>query len=152
MTPKSKTDFFTKLSSWFRLRVAKGSLEGGGRHAILILIEEVKTGSAVLIPADGSRGPEKKCKANSMIVAHETSVPLIPVSWTSRFRIKIPRKYGPVYMPLPFSSIEVELGSPIPVYHHFQPEEMDGIKTQIQLQLMALGEQKTAQPVVSPTS
>src|SRR5579883_2448566 len=56
MTPKGKTDLITALSLKMGLRVAKGSLEGGGRHALVILLDQLKGGQAVAVSASGPYG------------------------------------------------------------------------------------------------
>ena len=140
MTPKGKTDRITRLSEWMGLKVAKGSLEGGGRHALVTLLDQLKSGNAVAIPADGARGPERKCKAGCFILAQETGRPIIPVSWRAMFQLRIPRKHGPILFPLPFNSIEVRLGTPLSVSRHHQFAELEGVKSQLAQQLDRLGE------------
>lgn len=141
MTPQSaKSDSLTRLAEWLGLKVARGSLEGGGRHALVTLLEQLKAGNAVTIAADGSRGPERKCKAGCFILAQETGTPIIPVTWRAFLRIKIPRKYGPIYLPLPFNSIEIRLGAPVLINRHYQFNELEGIRAQLTTQLDRLSE------------
>jgi lysophospholipid acyltransferase (LPLAT)-like uncharacterized protein len=140
MTPQGKTDRVTRLSEWMGLRVAKGSLEGGGRHALVTLLEQVKNGSPVALAADGSRGPERKCKAGCFILAQEAGVPIIPVTWKAALRIKIPRRHGAIYFPLPFNSIEVKFGSTVVVSKHYQFAELEGVKNQLATMLDRLNE------------
>lgn len=141
MTPQGKSDLLTKLAEWMGLKVARGSLEGGGRHALITLLDHLKTGSDVCIPADGSRGPERKCKAGCFILAQETGVPIIPVAWKALLRIKIPRRHGgAIYIPLPFNSIEVRLGAPVTVSRHYQFNELESVRNQLTQQLDRLVE------------
>lgn len=140
MTPQSKADRMTRLAEWMGLRVARGSLDGGGRHALVTLLEQLKAGTAVAIPADGSRGPERKCKAGCFILAQETGVPIIPTTWKATLRIKLPRRHGPLYIPLPFNSIEVRLGSPVAVNRHYQFAELEGVRTRLTTQLDRLAD------------
>ena len=130
-TASTKTDLFTKLSQWFGLQISKSSLEGGGRHALLTLIDELKRGKPVLIPADGPRGPEKKFKTSALIVAQQTAASIVPITWKSEWSTQWPMKCGVLNLPLPFSSIEIRLGSQIQVSAHDRLEELDRLKTQI---------------------
>lgn len=140
MTPQGKTDRMTRLAQLMNVRVAKGSLEGGGRHALVTLLEQLKGGTSVAIPADGSRGPERKCKAGCFILAQETGKPIVPVSWKAMLQIRIPLKYGKLVLPLPFNSIELRLGTPVSIDRHHQFADLEGIKTQLSGQLDRLGE------------
>lgn len=138
MTPQGKTDRMTRLSEWMGLKVAKGSLEGGGRHALVTLLEQAKAGNAIAIAADGSRGPVRRCKAGCFIIAQESGAPIIPVAWKATLSIRIPRKYGPLLLPLPFNSIEIRVGSPLPVNKHHQFNELENVKILLAKQLDAL--------------
>jgi lysophospholipid acyltransferase (LPLAT)-like uncharacterized protein len=140
MTPHGKSDRMIRLASWMGMKVAKGSLEGGGRHALVTLLETLKSGTPVTIPADGSRGPERKCKAGCFILAQETGAPIIPVTWRAMLRLRIPRRYGPLYIPLPFNSIEIRLGAPMAVNKHYQFNELESIRNQLTTQLDRLSE------------
>lgn len=140
MTPHGKTDRITRLAQAMNVRVAKGSLEGGGRHALVTLLDQLKAGASVAIPADGSRGPERKCKAGCFILAQETGKPIIPVTWKAMLQIKVPLRYGKMLLPLPFNSIEIRLGAPVMIDRHHQFADLEGIKTQLAGQLNRLSE------------
>jgi lysophospholipid acyltransferase (LPLAT)-like uncharacterized protein len=140
MTPKAKTDRITRLSGLMGLKVAIGSLEGGGRHALVTLLEQLKAGQAVAIPADGSRGPAHKCKAGCFILAQESAVPIVPVNWRAWLTIRVPRKHVKLYVPLPFNSIEIRLGAPLAVNKHYQFNELESVKLQLAGQLDRLME------------
>lgn len=140
MTPIGKRNTLTELAKWMGLKVAGASLEGGGRHALVTLIEQLKAKQAVVVPADGAHGPAKKCKAGCFILAQESNVPIIPISWKALFHFKIPRKQGAVSIPLPFNSIEIKLGTPILVNRHYQFAELESIRGQLSSQLDHLEE------------
>jgi lysophospholipid acyltransferase (LPLAT)-like uncharacterized protein len=140
MTPKGRTDMITKIAQWMGLKVAIGSLEGGGRHALVTLLEHLKTGSAIVLAADGSRGPARKCKAGCFMLAQEAGAPLVPIVWKALFRMPIPRKDGKIWVPLPFNSIEVRLGAPITISKHYNFNELENVKGLLTTQLNRLGE------------
>lgn len=138
MTPHAKIDRLTKLAHWMNIRVAQGSLEGGGRHALVMLLEQLRAGTSVAIPADGARGPEKKCKAGCIMLAQETGKPIVPVSWKAALQIRIPLRHSKIVIPLPFNSIELRLGEPIAVDRHLQLNELENTKLKISNQLDSL--------------
>jgi lysophospholipid acyltransferase (LPLAT)-like uncharacterized protein len=131
MTPQGKTDLLTKLAEWMGAKVAKGSLEGGGRHALVSLLEQLKGGSPVTLAADGARGPEGRCKAGCFLLAQETAAPIIPMTWKAWLRVRIPGRNVPLYLPLPFNSIEVKLGAPLTVARHYQFNELEAMRDQL---------------------
>ena len=131
LTPQNRWDSYTIFATLLRIPMAKGSLESGGRHALLTLIDHIKDGHPVLISGDGARGPEKKMKTISLMVAQETKVPVIPVGVRSLWGIRIPVNGNRIYIPLPFNSIKLVLGSPIEIKPHLKIEELEGYKNQI---------------------
>ncbi|MEW6057149.1 MAG: DUF374 domain-containing protein [Bdellovibrionota bacterium] len=131
MTPQGKTDILTRTAQWLGLKVAKGSVEAGGRHALLTLIEQLKAGDAVALAADGSRGPAGKAKAGCFILAQETACPILPVAWKARWNFSIPLRSGILLVPLPFNTIELRLGESLKVDRHYQFNELDSIKNQL---------------------
>ena len=146
MTPKAKTDTLTRLAEKMGLRVAKGSSEGGGRHALITLLEQLKQGHAVALAADGSRGPEHKCKAGSFILAQESGVALIPVACRAKYSVRIKRNGCVLDVPLPFNSIEIILAAPMAVTKHHEFSELDAIKNQLATQLDRLSEPTAQKP------
>jgi lysophospholipid acyltransferase (LPLAT)-like uncharacterized protein len=142
LTPHGRSERLLQLAGWMGMKVARGTFEGGGRHALLTLLETLKAGTAVSIPADGSRGPERKCKAGCIILSQEAAVPIVPVAWRAFLQIKIPRRHGPIFVPLPFNSIEVRLGAPLTVSKHYQFNELETVRTQLTTQLDRLFEER----------
>ncbi len=139
MTPQGKTDQMTSMAPWLGLKVARGSLEGGGRHALLTLLEYLKMGRPVAIAASGSQGPVSTCKAGAFILAQEANVPIVPVAWFSKFYFKIPRKQGEALcIPLPFNRIEIRLGAPLVVQRYDKITELTEVKTTLANQLNQL--------------
>lgn len=135
LTPTGRSDRLIRLAGWMGMKVAKGTLEGGGRHALLTLLDTLKSGTAITIPADGSRGPERQPRAGTLILAQEAGAAIIPVAWRAPLRITIRRRGNPLIIPLPFNLIEVRLGSPLRVPKHDQFNELEGVKGQLAQQL-----------------
>lgn len=131
LTPQQKWDSYTVFATLLRIPIAKGSLESGGRHSLLTLIEHLNNQHPVLIAADSARGPEKKIKTIGLIIAQETKTPLIPIGLSAFWGIRFSVHGNRVYIPLPFNSFKLQLGSPIEVKQHLELDELDGLKNQI---------------------
>jgi lysophospholipid acyltransferase (LPLAT)-like uncharacterized protein len=143
LTPKSKTDPLVKLAEWFGMRVAVGSLEGGGRHALVTLMDTLKNKGQVAISVDGQRGDSGHLKAAPLILAQESQHPVIPISWSSRWTITLRWKGREYELPLPFSKIQVTLSTPVHVTKHFKFDELETVKSNLKQTLERLSE-KTA--------
>lgn len=131
LTPLHKWDTYTFFATLLGIPIAKGSLESGGRHSLLTLIEHLNNQHPVLIAADSARGPEKKIKTTGLILAQETKTPLIPIGISAFWGIRIKVHGNRVYIPLPFNSFKLELSVPVEIKQHLELDELDGIKNQI---------------------
>ncbi len=129
MTPKQKTDFITRLTRLVGLKVAIGSYEGGGRHALLNLVDELKQGRPVALSADGAYGTSHQCKASCFILAQQANVPLIPIGWKATFQFKWKIAGQWVTIPLPLNTIQITIGKPLVINRHFLLEELEGTRS-----------------------
>lgn len=134
-TPQEKSDAFTNLASRLGLEVVKGALESGGRHALLTLMDRIRAGRQVLVAGDGPRGPARRMRTLSLLVAQETGVPIIPVAVRCSGCLRMRVSGAPVLLPLPFATVEFRLGEPVMVGKGVRIDEMDGLKTHLEHQL-----------------
>ncbi len=91
-----------------------GSTGNDGRQAADELVTYLKDGYSTLIAPDGPRGPARSLKKGILHVALQSGVPIVPlrISSTRCFRTN---SWDRKKQPLPFSTIHVEVGSPIVV-------------------------------------
>jgi lysophospholipid acyltransferase (LPLAT)-like uncharacterized protein len=89
---------------------ARGSSSKGGKEALWEMIDVLKeknycSGLAV----DAPRGPSRKVKIGTIIIARETGQPVVPfVSWATR-QIQF-KSWDKMILPLPFSTIVMAFG------------------------------------------
>ncbi len=138
LTPKRKTEIFARMAPWFGLNVSLGTLDGGGRHAIVSLLEQLKNQHRVALAADGSRGPKNECKAAPLILSQETGYPVIPISWSSRFTLTLKTIEGSYTLPLPFSRIYIQLAAPLYVTKHHKFEDLNEVKESLKKTLLQI--------------
>lgn len=133
---RRKKDPLVRCASCFGLKVAEGSLDGGGRHALMTLMEHLKKGHQVALPADSSRGEGGQCRAGPFILAQESGAPLVPCSWHAAFSFRYRSKDAPALaVPLPFNRITVKLGAPLFVAKHYKFDELESVKNQLKASL-----------------
>lgn len=134
----SRTDANLTLAKSFGFSTSVSNHESGGRHALIILMEKLKSQVPLLVTADGPRTHEKRYKTQSLLLSQETGSEIIPVSFkpSSSFTIKVGGEK--MILPLPFSRISVRLGSPVLIKKHLQIEELEGIRLVLENTLKAL--------------
>lgn len=140
VTPKEKVDLLSSVAKLSGVSSVKGSFEGGGRHALVTLLDLVKSGNSVAVPASGPYSPDHKCKTGCFIIAQEANVPIVPLAWKARFKIQLRTKGWPILIPLPFNSIELRVGEPTLVNRHYEFTELEGAKVQLANQLDRLND------------
>jgi lysophospholipid acyltransferase (LPLAT)-like uncharacterized protein len=91
-----------------------GSTGNDGRQAADELVTYLKDGYSTLIAPDGPRGPARSLKKGILHVALQSGVPIVPlrISATRCFRTN---SWDRKKQPLPFSTIHVDVGSPMVV-------------------------------------
>jgi hypothetical protein len=107
------------------IRVARGSSGKGGGEALVemerLILDGVVTFTALTV--DGPRGPWRKVKPGTVLLARRLQIPIIPASFSCR-RPWILRSWDRMVLPRPFSKITVAWGAPI--HPGTLPEDIEG--------------------------
>ncbi len=86
---------------------------GAGRR-LLRLLKRIKGGNNFLIHPDGPSGPAYKVKPGLSFIAQKTGVPILPLGCYCRKAYHVNR-WDRYTLPLPFSKINIQLGSLITI-------------------------------------
>ncbi len=122
----------------------RGSSSRGGKEALTELIDMVKeknycSGLAV----DAPRGPSRKVKIGTVIIAKETGQPVVPfVSWGTR-QIQF-RSWDSMILPLPFSTIVMAWGKPTFVPRGLGNDDYENLRQEIEDKMIEASEQAEA--------
>jgi lysophospholipid acyltransferase (LPLAT)-like uncharacterized protein len=122
----------------------RGSSSRGGKEALAEMIERVKeknycSGLAV----DAPRGPSRKVKIGTVIVAKETGQPVVPlVSWATR-QVQF-RSWDSMILPLPFSTIVMAWGKPTFVPQGLTNDDYESLREEIERSMVEASEQAEA--------
>jgi lysophospholipid acyltransferase (LPLAT)-like uncharacterized protein len=124
---------------------ARGSSSRNGKEALQEMIDLVKERNCASgMAVDAPRGPARKVKIGVVLLAKETSQPVIPVtSWTTR-HVQF-RSWDSMILPLPFSTIVVAFGKPVKVPQALARDDYERIRLEIEHNLIsaqALAEEK----------
>ena len=95
-------------------RLVLGSTGHDGRRAADEIVTYLKKGYSTVIAPDGPNGPARKLRKGVLHMALQSGVPIIPLH-ISATRCLRSRSWDRKMQPLPFSTINVVVGSPIVV-------------------------------------
>ena len=109
----SDGELVAAVAEEFGMDPIRGSSSKGGARAFLHMARSVQNErAAVLITADGPKGPARKVKEGTVQLAWKTGAYVIPISWVSS-RLKVLKKSWDLFMiPLPFGRIHFAFGQP----------------------------------------
>lgn len=115
----------------------RGSRHRRGLSALKEMITAVKDGIHAAVVADGSKGPEFKVQAGSVLIASKTGSPLIPLAWSGSRYFTV-KSWDRTAFPLPFSKIDVFHGDPIDVPPDLTSEQIEEYRSLLEEKLNAL--------------
>jgi lysophospholipid acyltransferase (LPLAT)-like uncharacterized protein len=72
-------------------------------------------GYSLVVTPDGPWGPYRVAKPGVLIVARQSALPILPVAVRARPAIRLTRRWDRQLLPLPFSRLELVLGTTLPV-------------------------------------
>ena len=106
--------FISRTIGHFGLDTVEGSSSRGGSRAVRELVRLLKAGACVGFTPDGPRGPRQRAADGVAAVARLAGVPILPVSYGTRFRI-LANSWDRFLIPLPFGRGAFVMGDPVTV-------------------------------------
>jgi lysophospholipid acyltransferase (LPLAT)-like uncharacterized protein len=113
LTSASKDgEILARLVAEFQMGSVRGSSSRGGSRALLELIRLVQSGRDIAITPDGPRGPRYSLGPGVIQLAQSTGAKILPLhaQFSRCFQMKT---WDGFIIPLPFSSVSINVGSPI---------------------------------------
>ncbi len=112
----SDGELVAAVAEEFGMNPIRGSSSKGGARAFLLMARCVQDEkAAVLITADGPKGPARKVKEGAVQLALKTGAYVIPISWSGS-RVKVLKKSWDRFMlPLPFGRIHFAFGQALQI-------------------------------------
>lgn len=98
-------------------KIVLGSTGHDGRLAADELVGELQAGYSTVLLPDGPAGPPRVLKKGLLHIAAQSGVPIVPLRVTASRRLEL-RSWDRKQLPVPFSTIGIEIGTPIPVTEH----------------------------------
>jgi len=77
------------------------------------LLDHLKKGNDCVIAVDGPLGPLHEVKQGTSYLSRKAKAPIIPVGVNAPWRITLAWRWDKYFIPLPFSTVHINLGKPI---------------------------------------
>jgi lysophospholipid acyltransferase (LPLAT)-like uncharacterized protein len=118
----------------------RGSTTRGGLKALFRIAERATAGNDVAITPDGPKGPSCYVQPGVITLAQRTGMPIIPVANGASFKKNL-SSWDRYLIPLPFSRVVIQLGSPIYVPKVISEEDLEQKRLQVEGAITALTQQ-----------
>ena len=113
----------------------RGSSLRNGLYALVVLVRALRaTPRPAGVVIDGPLGPPDVAKEGIAIVAAECARPIVPVVAGAGWRLTFAKSWSKIFLPLPFSRVEILLGDAIDVPRR----EFRGVADRVSSSLRAL--------------
>ena len=101
-----------RILELFRVHPIRGSSSRRGAQALRELVTAAGEGYDLAVTPDGPRGPCYEVQEGVLLAAQLTGLPLLPVSYRLGWKVTL-NSWDRFQIPLPFSTVEIELAEPI---------------------------------------
>lgn len=120
---------------------AKRSQQKGGIEATLGMVRHIEAGGAIGLTPDGPRGPRMHAKMGSVQIAKMAQAPLLPLSWSTNFRLVL-GSWDRLVLPFPFGRGVLIWGDPIPPPSpNADSAEMERVRLKLEAELNRITEE-----------
>ena len=111
-SPSKDGEILAQLVGAFGMEAVRGSSSRRGSRALLELVKLIRSGRDIAITPDGPRGPRYSLGPGIILLAQTTGTRIVPAhaSFSRCMRMKT---WDGFIIPLPFSSVSINVGSPI---------------------------------------
>lgn len=114
VSPSKDGDLLARIGKMFGYKVIRGSSFKRTLPGTRECIDLLKNDSKVVIIADGSRGPYHQAQAGSVQLSRITGAPLYTLTYDAKPKYEC-SSWDRFILPLPFSKVTLNYGSPITV-------------------------------------
>lgn len=121
----------------FGVTPVRGSSSRRGAQALIELVSALREGYHVAITPDGPRGPRYTIQPGIISLAQLSGAPIVPAGANVSAKIEL-RSWDRFQIPLPFARCDLVFGPPIHVPRRATPAELDGIRAQLEAEMIRL--------------
>ncbi len=107
-------EMFARMLARYGVGAVRGSSSRGGTAALKELVRVCRAGHDTAISLDGSKGPRAVMQPGALLLAQLAGRPLVPLAYDATRKLTL-KTWDRLIIPLPFSTIYVQLGAPIQI-------------------------------------
>ncbi|MCX7847063.1 MAG: lysophospholipid acyltransferase family protein [bacterium] len=105
-------ELFARMLARYKVETVRGSSSRGGAAALKELVRVCRGGRDTAISLDGSKGPRERVQRGPLMLAQLAGRPLVPLAFDATRKVVL-KTWDRLMIPLPFSTIYVQLGRPL---------------------------------------
>ncbi len=117
----------------------RGSSSKGGGEGLRELVKATRYARGVAITPDGPRGPRRVAKAGIALLAARTGLSIVPHAYIP-LRARRLNSWDRFPVPMPFSTIVVAYGEPVPPPKSEDPADIEKTRLEVEVSLNRLHE------------
>lgn len=118
----------------FGFGVVRGSSKRKGAHALLGLVDALRSGKDIALAVDGPRGPIYEVKQGITYIAGKTGMPIVPLTMAAKHAWTLNRIWDKYLLPVPCTQCVILYGEPILV-NGISPEELESKRLELTVAL-----------------
>lgn len=116
----------------------RGSSSRDAARALRAAVQNAKAGANIATVGDGPRGPRYKLKPGPIMLAKETGLPIVLMTWAGSGVLQLHRSWDQLMIPLPRSTIRTRFSEPVYVAATATPREVARARRDLEQQLTAM--------------
>ncbi len=126
VSPSRDGQYLVDLLTKWKLSFIRGSSDKNRKELLAQIVHFAQFNSVSLTP-DGPRGPKFKLKPGSVVAAFRANVPIQFVKIKNTKKIKFQKSWDNFEIPLPFSTILINVSAPILVSAKANRDEINSV-------------------------
>ena len=140
VSPSVDGEYAVRLLDVIGGRAVRGSATRSGTRAIRGLYRViVKEDGSPVVAADGPRGPSRRCKQGPVVLAQLTGARIVPLAAAARRAVRL-TTWDRMPIPLPFTTVAVEVGEPVAVPEGLTDDELESWRCRLEAAINELGD------------
>ncbi len=124
-------EYVTRMATWLGFKNVRGSSTRGGMEALKDMRYRLLEGESGGMLADGPVGPARVAKIGTILLARDTGLPLVPLTWSAD-RCWVLNSWDRYMIPKPFARIVFQYGEPFYVPKKAKKQDLEAYRKELE--------------------